>query len=285
MPSFPGSPYSPQQQYTLPYAASPTQVSPTMYTTSAARPVSFVAPPLPPVQQQPAQYAQVPNGFSAPVQRWSGGYAKAGAGAPPMTAVKSTDPDPFGGDIHAAAIAGDVQAVRKIQKAKPHSVHAFDESGQTSLHHAVAQGHLHMIHELLSCGADIEATNHDGDTPLHHGVSEGNVEVVRLLLDKRADIEAKEKFVSGTPLHHAALHGRTNMVKALLERKPNLEAKNRKSQTPLHVAALYSHLDAAQMLLDKGANAKARDAQGNTPAGLAHKTGHTDMEDLILEAL
>jgi len=34
-----------------------------------------------------------------------------------------------GGDIHAAAIAGDVQAVRKIQKAKPHSVHAFDESG------------------------------------------------------------------------------------------------------------------------------------------------------------
>lgn len=35
------------------------QVSPTMYTTSAARPVSFVAPPLPPVQQQPAQYAQV----------------------------------------------------------------------------------------------------------------------------------------------------------------------------------------------------------------------------------
>ena len=34
-----------------------------------------------------------------------------------------------GGDIHLAAKAGDINAVRQIQRAKPHSVHMADETG------------------------------------------------------------------------------------------------------------------------------------------------------------
>jgi len=291
-----------QQQYVLPYVGSPTQVTRTTYTAPMPMTGSFVVPGV-----TTSMYPQATQGLPGALGALPGAvpgvpryYNAAGAamtwgsaGLPACTAgttttqtaaKKSQDSTPFGGDIHLAAKAGDINAVRQIQRAKPHSVHMADETGQMPLHHAVAQGHLQMINELLSCGADIEATNHDGDTPLHHGISEGNAEVVRLLLDKRADLHAKEKFVGGTPLHHAALHGRLDVVKVLLQRKPNLEAENRKGQTPLHVAALYSQLETAHLLLGCGANAKAIDAQGNTPAALAKKTGHRDMEDVILEA-
>lgn len=36
---------------------------------------------------------------------------------------------PPGDDIHVAAKAGDINAVRRIQRAKPHSVHSVDETG------------------------------------------------------------------------------------------------------------------------------------------------------------
>eukprot|EP00435_Cladocopium_sp_Y103_P025556 s685_g6.t1 len=168
--TLPSSPM--QQQYVLPYAgASPTQVAPTTYTTAARMTQgSFVVPAMTTSAMYPQATQGLPGALPGAVPpiaagpRYAYGYNAAGAGVAgtTMVAKKSQDATPFGGDIHLAAKAGDINAVRQIQRAKPHSVHMADETGQMPLHHAVAQGHLHMINELLSCGADIEATNHDG---------------------------------------------------------------------------------------------------------------------------
>ncbi|CAL1131522.1 unnamed protein product [Cladocopium goreaui] len=132
-------------------------------------PGSFVVPALTTSAMYPQATQGLPGALpgAVPAPRYS--YNAPGAMVGAQKKIPGWDAnggqeitDITGGDIHLAAKAGDINAVRQIQRAKPHSVHMADETGQMPLHHAVAQGHLHMINELLSCGADIEATNHDG---------------------------------------------------------------------------------------------------------------------------
>jgi ankyrin repeat protein len=66
-------------------------------------------------------------------------------------------------------------------------IDAKDNYGRTSLHRACANGHVSIVTELLSRGANTEAKdNGDGNTPLH--VARGRFPVVEALQQTMKDI-------------------------------------------------------------------------------------------------
>ena len=76
----------------------------------------------------------------------------------------------FGGDLHTAARAGDIDKVRELL-ASGASPNERDSLGGTPLHDAAWSGDLALITLLLTHGADSNARHlESGSTPLHYAV-------------------------------------------------------------------------------------------------------------------
>ncbi|OEY86899.1 hypothetical protein BIY23_00090 [Wolbachia pipientis] len=81
-------------------------------------------------------------------------------------------------------------------------------NGYTSLHLAARHGHVNMVDDLITKGANVHIENCYGHTPLHLAVMHGHKNIVERLITKDADINAVD-INKDTPLHLA--------VKALLD--------------------------------------------------------------------
>src|SRR5512132_3685078 len=68
------------------------------------------------------------------------------------------------GEIHDAALAGDLEKVRALLKKNPKSVNERNDDGETALH--LAWPSPKVVKLLLDNGADINARDKDGKTPL-----------------------------------------------------------------------------------------------------------------------
>jgi ankyrin repeat protein len=88
---------------------------------------------------------------------------------------------------------------------------------------ASLQGDAAKVQELISRGADVNATDPDGRTPLLNAVEKGKIDSVKLLLDKNARINVKTK-TGGTPLILAAGNNFPEIVKLLMDR--SIDAKD-----------------------------------------------------------
>ncbi len=76
----------------------------------------------------------------------------------------------FCGEIHDAALIGDLARVRTLFKSDPNLVFAKDSFGATPLHLAGAQVYKDVAELLLVYGADVNARYRDDQTPLHSAV-------------------------------------------------------------------------------------------------------------------
>ncbi len=149
------------------------------------------------------------------------------------------------------ALFGDVAAVvRRMGRtvgADPNDAAEF-MNGWSPLLLAARSGHVAVVEELCSAGAEVDFPNQGGGwTALHRAAFEGHAQCVRALV-----------------AHGAAVNKRTAF-----------------NNCALHWSAENGHYSVAAALLELGADATLRDGQDLTPWHWATQAGHTRVADLI----
>ncbi|MGP8235030.1 MAG: ankyrin repeat domain-containing protein [Limisphaerales bacterium] len=211
----------------------------------------------------------------------------------------------FGGEIHDAAMRGDVAKVKALLKDHPELVISEDAEGETPLHWAAVFGQEDIVDLLLANNAEATAkTNKAGETALHVAATKGYKGVAQRLLNHKADVNAKDGG-GNTPLHWATLWDHRDMVELLVIHKAEINAKTNKGRTamnatafvrynarnkpqieddnltPLHVAAAGNNKAVAELLLANKAEVNARDGNGWTPLHTAVSCGNKEVAELL----
>jgi ankyrin repeat protein len=199
------------------------------------------------------------------------------------------------GDVPAAAIVGDADAVRRLLDLG-FSIDAMDAQGCTALLRAAGGGHRECVELLLARGADPQRAAHTGATPLSAAVSMRHVEIVDRLLAAGAGLEQR---LPGevTVLMLAAALGLPDLCARLLQAGANVHAGDAQGLTPLHCAVLFGFtarekprlLALLDTLLLAGAEADAAAAGNVTPLllllGARAEPGTACDEEVVLTAL
>lgn len=140
-------------------------------------------------------------------------------------------------DLPAAAMAGDVDAVRRLIDLG-FAVDAVDAQGCTALLRAAGGGHLAVVDLLLARNANPQHASASGATPLSAAVSMRQVEIVSALLDAGAQLE--HRLPGGvTVLMLASALGLPDIVARLLTAGADVHAGDAQQLAPLHCGALY----------------------------------------------
>jgi ankyrin repeat protein len=136
------------------------------------------------------------------------------------------------GEIHKAAVAGDVKKVRELLAKDPSAIAARDENKNPPLNLAASAGHLAIVQLLIEKGADVNSKGWWDTTPLYYAALYGHRAMVDLLLKSGADVNGRPDRWS-TPLHASD----PEIVKTLLRYKPDLAAPKNSPGAPLERAA------------------------------------------------
>ena len=146
-------------------------------------------------------------------------------------------------------------------------IHTGDSANQymTPLHHAAFEGHIELIHVLVSeQGALVDRTTLGGETALHKAVQGRQSLAVQALLQLGADPNirsglsgcprGKQPGMNWTPLFRASLLGLTDVVRMLVKGGGEVTPLSTVGWTPLHYAATWAHNETVEALLELGAD-------------------------------
>ncbi len=110
-----------------------------------------------------------------------------------------------------AVIAGDLNQVELLLRAKPRIIVTRTSGHEwTLLHMAASGGNPKMVELLISKGAQVNALTTDDKTPLHYAAGKGHLEIARALVRNDADVSL---VCNGkTALDLAEEHGRDEVI-------------------------------------------------------------------------
>ena len=150
------------------------------------------------------------------------------------------------------------------------------------IYSAAKRGNLALQEHLKNCANINDVRNSDGETALHLAARNGHLHASQLLIYNNANVHEKDN--SGqTPLHLSATFGRVDVLKVLISNKANVHEKDKSGQTPLHVAALYGNVKASQVLIGNNANVHEKDKSGQTPLDVARLNSRNTVVNVLLE--
>ena len=156
-------------------------------------------------------------------------------------------------EAHLAVSKGNVDMVSTLLSFDHCDVNRKGQLDRTALHVACEFGHVACIHELMACGAQIEAKDScDKATPLHLAADFNHPDVVKILVDEYgASINVTDDD-GLTALHRAALSGNPGVVRVLAS-NPQCDVMIRDSDgdTAADVARRRRHHVIVALLEDK----------------------------------
>jgi ankyrin repeat protein len=141
---------------------------------------------------------------------------------------------------------------------------------------------IESIKQLLSNGANLNATDNDDDTPLQVAAIFCHTEVCKLLIQEHANVNATSNYGS-TALHRAAESGHTVVCKLLIEKQANVNATDNDDDTPLQVAAIFGHTEVCKLFIQEHANVNATSNDGFTALLWAANFGYTEVCKLLIQ--
>lgn len=175
---------------------------------------------------------------------------------------------------------GQVDRIKELLAAGE-DVNQQDEEGWTALFTAASYADDMTVAALLEANAKVDVPDsRRGQTPLHRAAWEGNCKIIGMLLDKGADINARARDGS-TPLMEAASNTQTDAARLLTSRGADVHAADQQGATALHYAARYGLSGCVRALLAAGAYPTAGDRAGKTPGDWAAERGYDDVVMLL----
>jgi ankyrin repeat protein len=207
--------------------------------------------------------------------------------------IKNASPT---GEAVAAAIRERNSAkVRDLLDAEPQLLHAGDMRSNQPIHWAVLTRQLDLIDELLTRGADIEATRQDRARPIHltngdYHFRAGTMDFPTTSAEVLAHLRMRGAYCD---INTAAHSGDLARVRELLDEDPSLanrwsdyEGYYLGSGAPLRNAAATGHIEIVKLLLERGADPNLPE-EGIAPHGHALYSavynGHHEIAKLLLE--
>ncbi|WAQ96744.1 ANK2-like protein [Mya arenaria] len=121
-------------------------------------------------------------------------------------------------DLLHAARNGDVSALKACLTSEGMDINFTNKGGQSALHLACAEGHTHIVKELLKHDADMTLLSQKGNAPIHLACFNGHGDVVELLLKKGCDINLPSKHSCFPPIYASILETHCEVVKLLLSK-------------------------------------------------------------------
>ena len=159
---------------------------------------------------------------------------------------------------------------------------------------AASAGRLGETEELISQGANINATDRDGTTPLMLAAMHKKPEIIKLLLqqkDPKVNINATNEMGLTALMFAAYQYGNSESVKLLLQQKDpkvNINATDKDKRTALMYAAGWGGSESVKLLLaqkDPKVNINATDKDEGTALMFATNSENSKSVKLLLNAI
>ncbi|WP_020537731.1 ankyrin repeat domain-containing protein [Lewinella cohaerens] len=153
-----------------------------------------------------------------------------------------------------------------------------DGFGNGLIHRAASLGQVDLLELLLKHGANLNLLNRVGQSALCIAAKNGDDATVKQLLTAGADVNATDTLYALSALIGGVVGGDTSLVKILIEAGAQLDHQEYVNQaTALHWAIFYQNEAMALLLLQAGANWKMSlfNNQTTTTIELAENMGMT----------
>jgi ankyrin repeat protein/uncharacterized glyoxalase superfamily protein PhnB len=220
------------------------------------------------------------------------------------------------GQIIAATVAGDANALARLLDEHPAKITIIDDRwNRPLLHLAAERGHRACVEVLLACGFNVDRRDRpDHATALHWAAYAGRLDVAKRLIAAGADVDADDDLhelgVLGWATCFQDVHsdvaelllaegakpsifaatalGRLDELRTLIERDRSLLARQMSKfehyRTPLHLAVIKNEPRVVDLLLQLGADMRIKDSRGLTPLDCADAATDPEVVDRLVAA-
>jgi ankyrin len=187
--------------------------------------------------------------------------------------------------LHTAVRLRRLDNIQRIIKEKVVDINDTNSIHETPLHLACALGHKHIIHILISNGADMYKKDYFNNAPIHRAVSQGHIDTVEYLITVCACNPNIKGYQGRTLLHFACGIGNVKLVTTLIEKYGiSPMATDAVNQTPFDIAASHGQEEVVRLLIDKYNSLESTADLLTSQLGLASYCGHvTVVRTLVLE--
>lgn len=179
-----------------------------------------------------------------------------------------------------------VPARRPLVKQGPTIINRFMGGRKERLLHAIQEGNLKLINELIARGADVNTIVDpvDGNTPLALACESGRSDIVRVLIAAGADVNATSSDGT-TALMMASTFGSLETVNDLIAAGANVNAALYYGSTALISACRMGRIDVARVLIANGADVNvAPRNDGMTSLMIASQANNMELVQLLCQS-
>ena len=154
--------------------------------------------------------------------------------------------------LHTAVRLGRLDDFQRIIEEKIIDINDINANHETPLHLACALGNKHIVHILISNGADMYKKDIFNNAPIHRAVSQGHRDTMDYLITDCACNPNIKGYHGRTLLHFACGIGSIKLVTTLIEKYGiSPMATDSVIHVPLSIAVSHGQEEVVRLLIDK----------------------------------